>query len=150
MLLEDEKYVVKWLSQYGTLPRKQIVQMLQKPPDTAKKIINNLKRQLRISEIGDGYYLALDPMSKPDQRVILAVWVLLQYIDKVEPMAHYPAVYPSQIFFLKDNIGYEIVTLYDGEEHLLVILHALCVLAKREVIEQRCLRYSVFLSRLNL
>ncbi len=48
MLLEDEKYVVKWLSQYGTLPRNQIVQMLQKPPDTAKKIINNLKRQLRI------------------------------------------------------------------------------------------------------
>lgn len=45
MLLEDEKYVVKWLSQYGTLPRKQIVQMLQKPPDTAKKIINNLKRR---------------------------------------------------------------------------------------------------------
>lgn len=122
MLLEDEKYVVKWLSQYGTLPRKQIIQMLQKPPDTAKKIINNLKRQLRISEIGDGYYLALDPMSKPDQRVILAVWVLLRYIDKVEPMAHYPAVYPSQIFFLKDNIGYEIVTLYDGEEHLLRLL----------------------------
>ena len=69
-----------------------------------------------------GYYLALDPMSKPDQRVILAVWVLLRYIDKVEPMAHYPAVYPSQIFFLKDNIGYEIVTLYDGEEHLLRLL----------------------------
>ena len=96
--------------------------MLQKPPDTAKKIINNLKRQLRISEIGDGYYLALDPMSKPDQRVILAVWVLLQYIDMVKSMAHYPAVYPSQIFFLKDNIGYEIVILYDGEEHLLRLL----------------------------
>lgn len=50
------------------------------------------------------------------------MWVLLRYIDKVEPMAHYPAVYPSQIFFLKDNIGYEIVTLYDGEEHLLKFL----------------------------
>ena len=45
MLLEDEKYVVKWLSQYGTLPRKQIVQMLQKPPDTAKKIINKTAAQ---------------------------------------------------------------------------------------------------------
>lgn len=76
MLLEDKKYVVKWLSRYGTLPRKQIIQMLQKPPDTAKKIINNLKRQLRISEIGDGYYFAIDPMSKPDKRVILAVWYL--------------------------------------------------------------------------
>ena len=62
-----------------------------------------------------GYYLALDGLCKPDQRTILAVWVLLRFIDYVDPMAHYPAVYPSQIFFLKENTGYEIVVLYDGE-----------------------------------
>lgn len=44
------------------------------------------------------------------------------YSDRVDPMAHYPAVYPSQIFFLKENTGYEIVTLYEGEEHLLKLL----------------------------
>ena len=54
--------------------------------------------------------------------MILAVWVLLQFIDKVEPMAHYPATYPSQIFFLKEDIGYEIVVLYDGEQHLARLL----------------------------
>jgi len=46
--------------------------------------------------------------------------VLLRFIDYVDPMAHYPAVYPSQIFFLKENTGYEIVVLYDGEQHLTV------------------------------
>ena len=30
MLLEDEKYVVKWLSQYGALPTTQIIKMLRK------------------------------------------------------------------------------------------------------------------------
>lgn len=50
--------------------------------------------------------------------MILAVWVLLKFIDSVDPMAHYPATYPSQIFFLKDNVGYEIVVLYEGEQHL--------------------------------
>lgn len=59
---------------------------------------------------------------KPDQRTILAVWVLLRFIDYVDPMAHYPAVYPSQIFFLKENTGYEIVVLYDGEQHLSKLL----------------------------
>lgn len=122
VLLTDEQYVVKWLSQYGALPRAQIIKMLQKPPQTAEKILRNLKRQMRIADVSGGYYIGLDPMCQPDQRMILAIWVLLRFIDKVEPMAHYPAVYPSQLFFLKENVGYEIVVLYDGEQNLLKLL----------------------------
>lgn len=122
MLLQDEQYVVKWLSQYGALPKAQIKRMLQKPPQTAEKILRNLKKQMRIADVASGYYIGLDSMSQPDQRTILAVWVLLKFIDYVDPMAHYPAVYPSQIFFLKENIGYEIVVLYDGEQSLLRLL----------------------------
>ena len=50
MLLTDEQYVVKWLSQYGALPRAQIIKMLKKPPQTAEKILRNLKRQMRIAD----------------------------------------------------------------------------------------------------
>ena len=122
MLLQDEQYIIKWLSQYGTLTKTQVIRLLKdKPVSTAEKIIRNLKRDMRITDVG-GYYLALDEMSKPDQRLIIAVWVLLQFIDQVEPLAHYPAVYPAQIFFLKENVGYEIVVLYDGEQHLMRLL----------------------------
>ena len=122
MLLQDEQYIIKWLSQYGTLTKTQVIRLLKdKPVSTAEKIIRNLKRDMRITDVG-GYYLALDEMCKPDQRLIIAVWVLLQFIDQVEPLAHYPAVYPAQIFFLKENVGYEIVVLYDGEQHLMRIL----------------------------
>lgn len=122
MLLKDEQYVINWLSQYGALPKSQIVRLLRKPTSTADKIIRNLRRQMRVSDISGGYYLGLDPMCQPDQRLILAVWVLLKFIDQVEPMAHYPAVYPSQLFFLKENVGYEIVVIYDGEQNLLRLL----------------------------
>ena len=123
MLLQDEQYVVRWLTQYGSLARAQVVRLLRdKQPKTAEKIIGNLKRQLMVSEISGGYYLGMDPMVKPDQRIISAVWVLLRFIGQVEPMAHYPASYPSQIFFLKQNTGYEIVVLYDGEQHLTRLL----------------------------
>ena len=123
MLLQDEQYVVRWLTQYGSLTRTQVIKLLHnKPPKTAEKIIGNLKRQLMISEVSGGYYLGMDPMVKPDQRIISAVWVLLRFIDQVEPMAHYPASYPSQIFFLKQNIGYEIVVLYENEQHLVRLL----------------------------
>lgn len=119
MLLTDEQYVIKWLSQYGPLPKTQVVRLLRdKSPTTAERLLNRMKRDQRIANVGDGYYLGLDPYCTPDQRVILAVWVLLQFIDRVEPLAHYPATYPSQLFFLKENIGYEIVVLYEGEQHL--------------------------------
>ena len=122
MLLQDEQYIIKWLSQYGTLTKTQVIRLLKdKPVSTAEKIIRNLKRDMRITDVG-GYYLALDEMCKPDQRLIIAVWVLLQFIDQVEPLAHYPAVYPAQIFFLKENVGYEIVVLYDGAQHLMRLL----------------------------
>ena len=110
MLLQDEQYVVKWLAQYGALRKAQITRMLQKPPQTVEKILRNLKKQMRIADVASGYYIGLDAMCQPDQRTILAVWVLLKFIDYVDPMAHYPAVYPSQIFFLKENVGYETVS----------------------------------------
>lgn len=122
MLLQDEQYIIKWLSQYGTLTKTQVIRLLKdKPVSTAEKIIRNLKRDMQITDVG-GYYLALDEMCKPDQRLIIAVWVLIQFIDQIEPLAHYPAVYPAQIFFLKENVGYEIVVLYDGEQHLMRLL----------------------------
>lgn len=122
MLLQDEQYVIKWLSQYGALPKSQIIKMLRKPPSTADKILRNLKKQMRIADVSGGYYLGLDSMCQPNQRVILANWVLLRFIEQVDPLAHYPAVYPAQIFFLKENIGYEIVVLYEGEQNLLKLL----------------------------
>ena len=123
MLLQEEQHVVHWLTQYGVLTKNQVIQLLHdKLPKTAEKIIRNLKRDQMISDISGGYYLGVDPMCKPDQRIILAVWVLLQFIEQVEPLAHYPATYPSQIFFLKGNMGYEIVVLYDGEQHLARLL----------------------------
>lgn len=114
--------MVKWLTQYGALSKTQIIRMLQKPRSTAEKILRNLRRQMQISDISGGYYIGTDPMCKPDQRTMIAVWVLLKFIDQVDPMAHYPASYPSQLFFLKENMGYEIVVLYEGEGSLLRLL----------------------------
>lgn len=122
MPLQDELHVIKWLSQYGALPKAQVMKLLNKPPGTAEKILRNLKRDLQISDISGGYYLGIDPLSRPDQRIVLAVWVLLQFVDAVDPMAHYPATYPSQIAFLKENTTYEIIVLYENEGSLLKLL----------------------------
>lgn len=112
MLLQEEMLILQWLSQYGVLTRKQLIRMLQKETATVERIIKSMKKRMMISEISGGYYIGLDPYCKPDPRTILAVWVLLKFIDQVEARAHYPASYPSQLFFLKENTGYEIVVIY--------------------------------------
>ena len=124
MLLEDERYLLKWLSQYGTMTRAQAIKMLRKPEPTATKIIRNLVREQRIAELNKGEVLALDELCKVNDKMDAAIWVLAQFADKVKPLAHYPATYPSQLFFLKQNVGYEVVVLYEGEEHLARLLPA--------------------------
>lgn len=122
MPLPDELHVIKWLSQYGALPKAQVMKLLNKPPDIAAKILRNLIWDSQIVGIGGGYYLGLDPLSQPDQRMILAVWVLSKFVDAIDPMAHYPATYPSQIAFLKGDTSYEIIVVYENEGHLLKLL----------------------------
>lgn len=122
MLLPDEQHIVKWLSQYGPLARAQVIRMLQKPEDMAEKIIGNLLRIHMIEEQADGRYLGLSAMDAPNHHMLAAVWVLLEYIDQINPMAHYPATYPAQIYFLKNETGYEIAVFTESELHLAKLL----------------------------
>lgn len=122
MFLQDEQNIIKWLSQYGALPKLQISKLLQVTEVAEEKILKNLQRHRKITEVGGGYYWGLDKLCKPEQRTELAVWVLIQFIDQVDPQAHYPATYPAQVYFLKENTGYEIIVLYEGEEHQLKAL----------------------------
>ena len=55
MLLQDEQYVIKWLSQYGALEYEQVLRLLNKPVSTAEQIIRNLKRWLYVTDIEGGY-----------------------------------------------------------------------------------------------
>ena len=73
MLLPDEQYIIKWLSQYGALPKVQISGLLQKSEDITRKIIKGLRNQNRVFHISDGYYVGLDPISRPDQRTLIAI-----------------------------------------------------------------------------
>lgn len=122
MLLEDEALVVRWLSQYGALPKIQLARLLGKGEERARRIFRNLWRQGLAAEVCGGSCLGPDAMSVPDARTVQAVWVLLKFMEAAPSVAHYPASYPSQLFFLRGNIGYEVTVLYEGEGHLLRLL----------------------------
>lgn len=122
-LLEEEKIITEALSKYGCLRWEQLIKLIyNKKEETAQRILVGLKkRQLILEDEGSGY-VRLDPRTQSDDKMIRAFWILLQYVNKISPREHYPANYPSEIFFLKQGVQYEIVVLNPREEHVLSML----------------------------
>lgn len=121
-LLKEEQLVIDCLSRYYCLKWSQLINLLYyKDPEVAQRILVGLKKRQLILE-DEGEYVTLDPRCTPDPKTISAFWVMLKFIKKINPKEHYKAEYPSEIFFLKDNIQYEIVVLNPGEEHLISML----------------------------
>ena len=122
-LMEDERLILRWLSQYGPLRWLQIRGLLYyRPQRSVNRLVQNMKHARRIAAIEDGEYLAVDQYCEPKQRMITAVWVLLQFIEQIDPEAHWQADAPAQVSFLKDKTAYEIVVLYEDEDHLVRLL----------------------------
>ena len=122
---EEEKMILHWIMQYEVMTMEQAIQLLHhKNRSTAQKVIRGLKKQHKISYVNGGVYIGAYPCSKPDPKVIDAIWILIQYADVIEHYQHHPASYPSQIYFLKDGCGYEIVVLNEGEQYLTRLLQA--------------------------
>ncbi len=140
MLLNEEKLIFRWLSQYGALTKKQLVALLYKKSESAaERIISNLIKARLIFRLKGSVYLSTDPVGEIDQRMITAVWILTKFIYSIDPMAHYPADYPAQLFFLKEGIGYEVIVLYDREEYLL-----------RQVKPKDGLKYIIVIPNINM
>ena len=62
MLLTEEQYLVKWLSQYGAMTKRQLVRMLHtKSEPAAERIIGNLLRRHIAVRVGGGLFISLLP-----------------------------------------------------------------------------------------
>ena len=122
-LREDEQRVLRWLSQYGPMTKTMLRKLLYyKPSNTAMKILQSLKRDHYIAEIQNGDFFAIDKFCTLHYKMIMAVWVMLQFVQQIDPDGHRQADFPSQIFFLKENSAYEIIVLDANEGHRLRLL----------------------------
>lgn len=123
MMPEEEKMILHWINQYEVITTEQAIRLLHhKSRGIAIKIIRGLQKQHYISYINEGACIGAYPCSVPDPKTIEALWVLIQFEDKIKQYDHRPASYPSQIFFLKEEVGYEIIVLHEGDQHLARLL----------------------------
>lgn len=121
-LLREEKIIVNALRKYEALRWEQLIKLVyNKSEEVATKILNGLKKKQIILE-DEGGYVTLDNRSTADDKTVRAFWVLLQFINKMDPYAHYKASHPASIFFLKDDTQYEVIVLNPNEEFLLKMI----------------------------
>ena len=119
MLLTDEQYVIKWLSQYGPAA--------QGPGGAAAAAQDVLHGGADSPQLGAG-----PPHCPSGRRLLPGPGSLLRPGPAGDcggvgtAAVHRPRGAPSPLsghlsqpdFFLKENVGYEIVVLYEGERHL--------------------------------
>ena len=89
--------------------------------DTAKALLSHLERQGRIFQTDGGGYFLAGQTPKTDHVLVRAVWVLLDFIRRVD--YHAPADFPVKLVFFADGELYEIAYIAAGQEAL--VCHAL-------------------------
>lgn len=118
----EEDEIMYCLQQFGILKREQIIRLIKKNRSVTEKIINNLIKAHFVFE--DGEYIALTPNASKerDSKLLMAFWVLTEFKDQLNPKDYYRAEYPAQIFFIKNDQEYEIVSFKPSDEHIVSIL----------------------------
>jgi hypothetical protein len=121
----EEEEIIYCLQQFGTLRHEQIISFINKDHSVTEKIIQSLIKSCYIFETGNkSEYLSTVPDNghDVDQRTIMAFWVMIQFSDGIRPHDYYAENMPFQIFFIKDEIQYEIAVYQSGDELLAAII----------------------------
>ena len=110
------------ISMYRTLTEEQIARLYPGKEPVIKNLLNHLKRQGRIYINPDEQRVSItaDDDAKIDFGLLSAVWVLIDFIDKVE--YHFAGDFPVKISFFANMELYEII--YVPNEQEILINHA--------------------------
>lgn len=105
------------VSLYPGIRREQIHGLHPGKETTVHNLLAHLERQGRIAEAEDGgFYPYGECPRAPDSGMVRAVWVLLDFLDRVE--FHLPGDFPVKIVFFSGGEMYEIVSVAAGQEVL--------------------------------
>ena len=113
--------LLRTVTMYPGLSEQQLLCFHPGKEDTAKALLSHLERQGRIFQKNDGGYFPSGQPAKTDGALVRAVWVLLDFIGRVE--YHAPADFPVKLVFFADGELYEVACVEAGQEAL--VCHAL-------------------------
>lgn len=106
------------ISMYPGLTEQQLLRFYPGKDSKVKTLLSSLEKQGRIQRDRYGKYLPQGGFpTKVDQNMGKAVWVLLDFLDRVE--YHTNSDFPVKIVFFSDGEEYEIICVSHGQEALI-------------------------------
>ncbi len=113
----DARGLLRDISMYRVLTEEQLLRLHPGRDDKTRNLLAYLVRQNRAWLVNGFYCAAQDSMDDMDRGLWAAVWVLADFIDRVE--FHSVGEYPVKIIFFAGGEVYEIIHAAQGKEVLL-------------------------------
>lgn len=114
---QEAASLLRDISMYKVLREGQLLQLYPGKRERTKYLLNYFMNQGRIHHIGNVYCADPDCADGVDYGLLAAVWVLVDFIDRVE--YHSIGEFPAKVIFIADGEIYEIVHMEPGKENLL-------------------------------
>lgn len=104
------------VTMYRAMTEEQVLRLYPGKREKMKNLLAYLTRQGRIHHVDGLYCAAPECGAAPDRGLLAAVWVLADFIDRVE--YHSVGDYPASVIFFADGEVYEIIHAAQGKEVL--------------------------------
>ena len=109
--------LLRTLSMYPGISGGQLCRFYSGKEEAVQVLLGHLKKQGRITETrSGGYFLYGQDTVLPDGGMMRAVWVLLDFIERVE--FHSAGDFPVKVLFFSDGELYEVIHAAAGQEAL--------------------------------
>lgn len=114
---QEATSLLRDITMYQVLKKKQIIAMYPGKEKKVENLLAYLVKQGRIYRNGEYYLAQPDGGKNIDHGLMAAVWVLIDFIDRVE--YHSSGDYPIKIIFFADGEIYEVIHVAIGKEALI-------------------------------
>ena len=114
---QEAASLLRDISMYRALTEEQLLRLYPGKREKIKNLLAYLVKQNRIWYTEGLYCAEPDGVEELDRGLLAAVWVLADFIDRVE--YHSVGDYPAKVIFFADGQVYEIVHAAQGKETLL-------------------------------
>lgn len=114
---QEAASLLRDVSMYRALTRDQVLRLYPGKREKINELLIYLTKQERLLYEDGLYRAAPGHDGKVDRALFAAVWVLVDFIDRVE--YHAVADYPAKIIFFADGAVYEIIHVEQGKEAMM-------------------------------
>lgn len=123
MKAKDQSYsqeaasLLRDISMYRALRKEQLLRLYPGKEQRVRILLDYLIKQGRIHHIGTVYCADPSCADGVDWGLLAAVWVLVDFIDRVE--FHSIGEFPAKVIFIADSDVYEVIHIERGKETMM-------------------------------